>query len=559
MNIQHLLSKNNLPTVLVDGYLLHSKYNPLRESEAYYKEKYNSSSQITILFGVGLGYFVLEVLKHQDNLNNIVIIDPLYEELCPDILNNQEIITNITGENIHSVLHGKIGVYDKNFNVICSPNYDKLFPKEYKILLESIKNIQMTNLVNYNTVNRYSQDWQQNNIRNIYNLIHSSSLKDLYKKYKLPVIIVSGGPSLNKQLNDLKKYEHQFLIIAAGSTINTLITNNISPDYVVSIDGGIHNYNHFKDLEVQNLNLIYSLNNHFKIAEKPFKSKYAFITNNEIQIQKYLKKYYDVEIPLLTSGSSVAVLALYIASYISSGPIALIGQDLAYTDLKTHAEGNKGFSLVDDAYIEEKGLFKIEGYFPGEEVYTDYVFLTMKQDMEKIGEYLGGDFKLYNCTEGGLNINNFINNSFKNFLEGYAQKETKNICINLNANTLNSEDILKKLIKEKSIYYKLIKKLSQIIDLLVKSRNNRNFSQSLLKKLDAIDKELNYLEDTLVYNILNPLIITVLSDTGEKNNNETEFDAVLKKNLFFYSELLKAVKFSLEEVNNLIEDLKGEF
>lgn len=559
MNIQHLLSKNNLPTVLVDGYLLHSKYNPLRESEAYYKEKYNSSSQITILFGVGLGYFVLEVLKHQDNLNNIVIIDPLYEELCPDILNNQEIITNITGENIHSVLHGKIGVYDKNFNVICSPNYDKLFPKEYKILLESIKNIQMTNLVNYNTVNRYSQDWQQNNIRNIYNLTNSSSLENLYKKYKIPVIIVSGGPSLTKQLSELKKYKHHFLIIAAGSTINTLVKYSIFPDYVISIDGGIHNYNHFKDLEVQELNLIYSLNNHFKIAAKPFKSKYAFITNDEIQIQRYLKKYYDMDIPLLINGSSVAVLALYIASYISSGPIALIGQDLAYTALKTHAEGNKNFSLVDDNYIEKHDLFKTDGYFYGEEVYTNHVFLTMKKDLETVGKYLEKDFKLYNCTEGGLNISGFTNISFKNFLRTYTKKETKNMCINLNSNFLNSDNILKQIINERNMYYKLIKKLSQVVDLLIKSIKKQFFPQSLLKKLDNIDKELDYLEDTLVHNILKPLIINVMSDAGEKNNSETEFDTILKKNLFFYSEVLKAVNFSLEEINNLIEDLKGEF
>lgn len=558
MDIQYLKSKNNLSTVLVNGYLLHSKYNPIREAETYYKEKYNGSSQITILFGIGLGYFVLEILKHQENLDNIIIIDPLYEELNPPLPKNVEVVTNICKENIQNVIRSKVKYYDKSFNVFCSPNYDKLFTQEYKIVLESIKDVQMINLVTKNTIEKYSEEWQRNNILNIYNLTSSCSLSHLYKKYDLPVVVASGGPSLTKQLNTLKQYRNRLIIIAAGSTINTLMDNQISPDYVVSIDGGISNYTHFEHLESENLNLIYNLDNHYKIAAKPFNSKYAFILNREVQLQKYLKDIYKVDLPAIQGGSSVAVFALNIANYISSGPIALIGQDLAYTDLKTHAEGNKGFNSVDESYIERRGLFKTEGYSSGE-VYTDYAFFAMKQDFEIISSNLNNNCKLYNCTEGGLKINGFINKPFKAFLEKYSVKEKDERNLDINPENLKFDNILNNLLKEKDMYYKLIKKLSQAVDLLIQNKNNQIFPSSLLKKLDLLDKDIKLLESTLVYNILQPLILKVMTEYKEKNiNKENEFSFILRKNIYFYSEILRALKFSLEQINNLIENLRGE-
>lgn len=557
LNITYLKTKTGKTTVEVDGYLLHSKYDPVNESRKIIETKYEKQ-KLTIIFGLGLGYLLDEIKKRKENLNNIILIDPLYKKLKHIEQNDVHVLDHINLKEIEKVIGDRATYFDRKFNVICSPNYDKLFMEEYKIVLESIRNVQKMNLVAENTLRFYSEDWQRNSIYNLASLQNSYNLCSLKKKFDCPVIIASGGPSLIKQLPLLKKNARNIIVIAAGSTVNTLINNDIIPDFVVSIDGTIENYKHFKNLDSQNINLIYGFSSYYKIQQKSYKNKYAFLDFRDRFFSEYLKTVYDIDLPLIIGGSSVAIFALSIALYITTGPIALIGQDLAYTNFKTHAEGNEGFKLVDEDYKQERGLFETQGYFD-DKVLTDYAFILMKKDFETLYQETDEKNLIYNCTEGGVKIEFMPQLAFQDFVDKYIQADE--IKVKLNSPSIYIENFEWKLKEELSIYDRLIKQLKVALLILKRNKSTTNFDKNVLKELDKTDKMILKLkEQTAMQQIFNPITLDILSKYKE-NDNETKkekFNRLYDQNKELYSRLLEAVTISKKYVNNLLENLENE-
>ena len=82
--------------------------------------------------------------------------------------------------------------------LICSPNYDKLFPMERRNINLIVKESYLADRMRRNTISFFSDIWQQNVRRNLQYLNGAESLNRLYKRYTQPVIVASGGPSLTK-------------------------------------------------------------------------------------------------------------------------------------------------------------------------------------------------------------------------------------------------------------------------------------------------------------------------------------------------------------------------
>lgn len=325
--------------------------------------------------------------------------------------------------------------FNQRVQVVCSPNYDKLFLDDYNKVLAIVHDLVHVQKVHENTVRFFAEEWQRNFILNLFYAFDDIPFKALEECFDVPVVVASGGPSLTKQIPLLKKIRKHVLLVSSGSTINTLLNCGLEPDFVVTIDGHINNYKHFESIELKRTKMIYSLLHHEKILEKINQRSIFFIPSAPPELKSYAEKLLHKEVPDIFGGASVAVYALSMAYHISSGPIALIGQDLAYTDNKTHAEYNKNFRKVDETYMKERGMFYTEGY-DGEQVLTDYPFLTMKHNFEKLLQTFPQPERIYNCTEGGAKIAGYQQLSFQEFCERYidAGKTTAMFDVNLYSN-----------------------------------------------------------------------------------------------------------------------------
>ena len=93
-------------------------------------------------------------------------------------------------------------------------------------------------IVENNTISHFSRKWFETFIQNFKYVKESTFSCDLEDKMKnKPAIIVSAGPSLEKNIHLLKKCKNDFFIITGGRTLKSLINIGVKPDLIAAIDG----------------------------------------------------------------------------------------------------------------------------------------------------------------------------------------------------------------------------------------------------------------------------------------------------------------------------------
>lgn len=554
--IKYIDTKTGNKTIEFDSYLLHSKYDPIKEAQRIAEKEYTENF-VHIVFGYGCGYLVDELKKMIED-EVIVVIDPFKIELN---INDDTIYGKNQIDEFKTQLASSLENLSREVKVICSLNYDKIAPEFYKEVLQCVKDVQRSNQVDEYTIRTGSEGWQENYIKNLPLLIRDQPLSNNSKFNDVPVVIASGGPSLTKQLPLLQSIRENIILVAAGSTINSLLKHDIEPDYVVTIDGSEANYHHFENIHSNKTKLIYGLSSNYKIQYEWKNERYAFLTTDDVKVQEIIEKKYGVDLPLIAGGGSVANFALTVATNLSSGPIALIGQDLAYTDLQTHASGNKYAMRIDDEFLEKRDAFQTEGYY-GEQVMTDYPFHAMKLAFETLITILPNIPTIYNCTEGGVKIKGVEQVTFKEFCEKFAIRPVE-LDKQSKFEEKKWETIRLGLEEEVKVYQTINNRLKEVILKLKKDWLKKFFSPQTIKVLNSIDKLLREkLANLMFERIADPLIADVLRNyKGKKNEEEEEkFNRVYNQNLELYCRLQEAVsktKIYTEEAIKLGDELNA--
>lgn len=559
--IHYLESKTGEPTLKINDFLVHSKYNPSREAKQIAEKQY-IPHHTHIVFGYGCGYLVEALCKEFQFNEVLIVIDPLLQNNILKVREehrNLHILNANAIENLEFVLSHFARETRTTFNVICLSNYDKLFPEFYKDLLVKVKGVQFQNRTNDYTLMRYAKTWQVNFVKNLYHLSKDYRLSELEQAYSAPIVIASGGPSLSKQLPQLIKIRNSIILIAAGSTVNSLLAAGIEPDYVVSLDGGEPNYHHFKDLKLEHARIIYTMQNHPGVRNAFLEKGYCVDINGLYGFSKYLKEQVKVDLPLLNGGGTVAHLAFTIAQYISDGPIALIGQDLAYTDNLTHAANNKNARPIDEEFIKQYDAFLTKSY-NGDSVYTIPPFYSMKLDFEQLIKMNPPRVPFFNCTEGGIKLDGFPQLTFQEFCDKYVPKDVISIISHHGGESLDIDiDIDTLLKRDIKLYNKLILNLTNGLNTLMKNRSNTQFEMDVLKKLEKIDQKSNELIKMLpIETITSPITMEVTKNYLPKINESQEeaFQRVKNQTKTLYKKIIEAVHFTKNITNEILNEKK---
>jgi len=556
-NIEYVSTNNNLKTMRVNNFFLHSKYNPIQEAKRIVEKEFEPNF-VHVVFGYGLGYIIDELINKLGKKDKLIVIDPLLKEFNEEINTDNSsftLIEEVKSELIEEVVATNLNNLSTQVKVICSPNYDKILKEEYLIVLESIKTVQRLQQVGENTTRQFSLDWQENYVHNILHSYRNHSLKELKQAYNCPIIVISGGPSLKKQILKLKEIKEKIITIASGSTINSLLYHGIEPDYVVSIDGGIANYNHFKEIGNIQSQLIFGFSSHYKIQEIFPNAKYALLDVGDSEFQNYLNNVFSIDVPLIAGGASVANFAFTVACYMTSGPIAIIGQDLAYTNNKSHEDSNKHYIEIDESYKKSRGMFEITGYY-NDNVLTDYAFLLMKKDFERLNRQIQHPSPIFNCTEGGAKIEGMEQIPFTLFCDSFINEETNKLNSQSRPPSRDMDFFIDKMQAEIAIYNKIIGEIQIGLAKLNSNKSNIVFEKSVLRELDKIDKSIKkYKIRTAMNHIFDPITMDVLRNYQPVPNesDQATFERVFNQNKELYSRLLEAFKVSKQYILDVIK------
>ena len=441
-------SKKYSAKVFKDGksIFLHSAYDPEKEANTLIKEIENDTDLIFI-FGIGAGYLINAVKK----LNvNIAVIEPsikffnlLIDNFKLDKILEDNITFFIGGDDIEDIEKFISIANTKKVKFFITRSYANLFGEEALFYQQKVLSIVDKKIININTISRFDKLWAYNIASNVAEISTHYGANKFFDKYKnIPAVIVSAGPSLEKNIRKLKEIKNKALIIAVDTAMKPLFSHNISPHFVITIDPQKKNSKYFRNVDFKDSVLI-AESSVDKEAIDSFNGAIYFI-NSIFPLAKYFMEELGNRGDI-TAGGSVSTAAYDFAIRIGANPIIMVGLDLSFPNYQTHIKG----SYHEENFFTE--IYKLDSYdsriykvlIAGnlreeKNIYNEKVWTDSRFDMyknwyeEQCLKY--NQIKFYNATEGGIVINGMENINLEELIQKF-----NDIDINIDRNDRNIE------------------------------------------------------------------------------------------------------------------------
>jgi len=231
-----------------------------------------------------------------------------------------------------------------------------------------------------------------------------------------PVFIIANGPSLDFSLEFLKENQNDIIIVSCGTTLRSLLKNDIKPDIHIEMERPVQLLSVIEEVEKQQENSnvklkdiqIITLNTVYSEILKKFKSPLLFRKFNDAGsefIQKFDKS--KVYIAPKYSNPTCPNSAMALITSLGFKEIYLIGTDFGYiTKFHHHSKSSCYYpdssdeEFVDTMTPNMPENQKVKGNF------RDSVFTTDLLDSSRAGvEMLLSETKsinAYNCSDGVL-------------------------------------------------------------------------------------------------------------------------------------------------------------
>ena len=398
-------------------YRMNSAYGPYAEAEKFAGQYQGlEEGSVLLVFGYGNGIFPRALMKACSERMQIVFYEPS-TEILRGIKNIDEELEQIFSEKGYIVAPEKLRddkriyltsqlpklleqlVTYSNYNKIvytALPKYRDVFPEEYKHFQELIAYRINKFRSNIATAKYMGHDAVVNNIRNLRHIPESycgDSFAGIFPE-DMPAIIVSAGPSLEKNVQDLKQAKGKALIVCTDSAIKYLLRQNVMSDLLVTVDP-LKPLQLFDDERINGIPIVGSPDMNYRILEKLPHSKVIFASSENTYIQQlYGEAGHHIE--RLESGGSVATLAFSLCRYWGFSHIILTGQDLALADRQRYV--GQGVLPSDN----KRQLLEVEDIY-GKTVYApkDY-YSYLKWFEQAIAAH--PEVRVIDATEGGAKI-----------------------------------------------------------------------------------------------------------------------------------------------------------
>lgn len=428
--IEFLKAKNGMPTARVhatDGtsFMLHSAYDPVAEARRLL-EKYPSlkDAGVVVVLGLGLGYHVCELLRIVPTKAFVLVIEADPElrrrfEKSADIPWNRVNVTKDESAIWALISQAREQLRD-GFVIVEHPASQRLNPAFYRYIRHRVRDFVSMLLVETATAKRLNRFIQENMLRNLPNVTVDPGINVLENVFRgRPAVIVAAGPSLTKNIHLLKMAKERSIVISVGTALKAILSQSVHPDLVVTLDPLESNYRHFADLDFTQAFLCYEPQTYYKIPQLFGGRRFvfnSFWSNMSVWLTTLFGNKGYIE-----PGGSVAVAAFGLACLLGANPIVFIGQDLAYTDGLTHADGTiyEGQKVAIDVqrldYLEVPAV-------GGATVFTSRALYTVLVRFEELfAEHK--DRLIIDATEGGALKRGTVVMSFREAIDRYFTEE----------------------------------------------------------------------------------------------------------------------------------------
>lgn len=387
--------KNGTPVLKVnfDGcsFFLNSKYNSEREGELFAKEHFKNSKNIFV-YGLGMGFHIkalADLLTEGQHLyclecNSVIAKIAFLNTEISEVLSRPNITFVLADEFNYAVEVLKEFISKDDVNFICHEVSLRCIPKEFLPIKETLD----TYVIRIKSHKMLGDLLIENSKANLAKGYENGGKVFKNKFLGVPGIVVSAGPSLELNGEELKKAKGKAVIICVGRAFKYLKSIGVSPDFCIITDPKPSTIDQI-DIDEKEIPLLF-LSTIYPVVEQYNGPKY-------ILFEKHSALEGEEEFSLETGGS-VATTALSFAKLIGCEPLILIGQDLCYHSQKTHSGEESGF-------IISKKSRRVLG-IDGEEYICPANLYEYLKWFRKFAQK-NSDIELINCTAKGAFIEGF--------------------------------------------------------------------------------------------------------------------------------------------------------
>ena len=360
-------AKNGEVTASDNGKLLHSAYNPSREAHnsVFIPEVQEKSS--IVFYGMGLGYHLVEAAKltlQNSNKKKLIVVEPNLEYFLAslqlidwtEIFKVEKLVLaiNCPAESVLPLIEDTTtinttlqGVSDAFYFDIAS------FTQHNQQYFECVKTIisrnKHKNEINAATTKKFGKLWSNNCKKNA-KYINQLEFINIYKNkfMDIPFVIVAAGPTLQKNLINLKKiYESkksknkEVIIVCVETALKILLKNKINPDFIILTDPQFWAYRHIAGAQAPESVLITELSTYPSVFR--FNCKKIVLCASQFPNGKEIEQnagFSTEQIGDLGSGGSVASCCWNFAVFAGAKQIYLMGLDLSFPGGQTHIKGS---------------------------------------------------------------------------------------------------------------------------------------------------------------------------------------------------------------------------
>lgn len=374
-------------------FYLHSTVNPRMEAKTWIEGVLELGKDGYVLWGLGLGYHAEAVCEKVRGRIPVKVYEP--DQRMIELAKKYGRWEAVESGEIE-VVHDPEGMLfaeaagEGNVQVMLH------WPSVKKIENEELRRSFQKFFISDSTAKEIRDDLLLNFISNT--KLCKRSVDDVLDKLRgKKVIVVAGGPSLDKNIGLLKRENRDYVIIAVGTVFGKMIRLGIVPDYVVFMDAQERTFRQLKELLPLKLQVPILVDSTacWELIKQYTGPKYIAYQYGYDRAEQIAK---ERQYTLFETGGTVTSLAIDIAIRGRAEAVICIGMDLAYTGGVTHTKGTMDYT---DAEQNEEA--EVMGYYGGT-VKTTLIFQMYKEWIERRIERCGDGITFVNATEGGVYV-----------------------------------------------------------------------------------------------------------------------------------------------------------
>jgi hypothetical protein len=595
-NVEIELSPSGIPCMVLSGMPIYEDENPIQEAKRMVDALVgDDDANAVVLFGLGLGYHAEQM--EQRFSCSLIIYDPSADALRYTLggrnLNLKKSILVTTVGRLMGEVEQRLQFNDKKITAAAVPSYQRLFPKQFEEFVQALNQAQVNANILESTTAIRTGDWIRHSVKNIPKAAGRKGIDILFDKFKgKPGILVSAGPSLDKNIHDLKAAMNHAVIISVNAAAAPLAKAGIKPDIIAVVEG--------LDLRAQFQELPWLNDTVVAPALYCFPGFYDLPARDILPVPdttalcgRWFARAFSK--PHVPSGGSVSCMAFSLLNAFGCDPLIVIGQDLAYTGGLSYTTGatfGKQTMRYDKAtgrliQVDEErnnaiesirqasGLALLDNFEAAEVpawgglggVLSVKMFNLFRSWFENAARTLGQERILINATEGGARIAGFLEMTLTEALLSYCKESFDVTAVINEAETSappNHIGALVQTIEEDLNSIRTIIRIAEAASRVAKQASSVVERESVtgadpeLRQLAALENELgfltrkNHIIDSYVSGKVNQLRQDRFLDMDENIDRRTVNS--LKRTVH----LLEVVTKGCEELTNLFVPLAAE-